>query len=127
MKVVQVGLTDPGRAVEVLALVDDLRRRALCDVVPAFPETTHALWERDLGLARSTWDGRFGEATDRWILAAVGSDFDGLLALPLRDDERSAATRLEFWAERIWGAFEATTGIRIGGTADAADEPAVAS
>jgi exodeoxyribonuclease V gamma subunit len=116
----RVQLLDPGSAPEVLALVDDLRRRALCDVVPAFPATTHGLWCKGTSGARSAWDAPFGgEGGDRWVVAAIGDDdLDTVLALPLRPGEvggsgvhgAGAGTRLGHWAERIWGAFEVTTG-----------------
>ena len=115
VKLVEVSLLDPADAGGVLALVDDLRRRALRDVVPAFPATTYQWWCKGRSAARSEWEGRYGEATDRWVATAAGSDFDDLLALPLRPDERdgSATCRLAYWAERVWGAFERTTGHAI--------------
>jgi hypothetical protein len=115
VKVVEVRLLDPGTAGAVLALVDDLRRRALADVVPAFPATTHAWWCQGPSAARTRWEERFGEATDKWMVAAVGEEYDDVVALPLRPDERDgrASDRVGYWAERIWGAFEDTTGTAL--------------
>ena len=118
VKVVRVQLTDPARAAEVLALADDLRRRALTDVVPAFPATTHARWCKGMASARAEWDNMFGDSNDRWIAAAFGTDFDELLSLPPRPGEDAGpgpgpGARLTFWAERIWGTFEDTTGVRL--------------
>ena len=116
VKVARVRLTEPDRAGDVLALADDLRRRALSDGVPAFPATTHALWCKGMSSARAEWDNPYGESSDRWISAAFGTDFDELLSLPPRPGEDAGpgpGGRLSFWAERIWGAFEDTTGVRL--------------
>ena len=117
VKVARVRLVDPDRALDVLALVDDLRRRALADVVPAFPGATHALWCGGLSDARKAWEHPFdGEGNDRWVATAVGADFEAVLALPARADEPGAAAdtgRLGWWARRIWGAFEDTTGSTV--------------
>jgi len=105
-------LRSPAAATEVLAVVADLRRRALCDTVPAFPETTRALWQGDLGAARSAWTRRMGEATDRWVSQVFGSDFDALLDLPVRSDETIAGapspSRLAYWANRLWRSMDDT-------------------
>lgn len=115
--VIRVSLTDPDLAIEVLALLDDLRRRALSDIVPAFSFTGEAMWRKGLGGARSAWADRFdGEGNDRWVNLAIGSEFDTVVDLPRRADEEGAAGpggRLQWWTERIWGAYERTTGIRL--------------
>ncbi|HEY6533535.1 MAG TPA: hypothetical protein VIY72_14600, partial [Acidimicrobiales bacterium] len=119
---IRVALTDPDQAVEVLALLDDLHRRARADVVPVFAHTGEALWTKGLGGARSAWHAMFdGEAEDRWVNLAIGTEFDTVLDLPLRPDEHGdpgPGGRLRWWTERIWGAYERTTGARLRGAAD---------
>jgi len=55
-------LRSPEAAARVLEVVVDLHRRALCDTVPAFPETTRFVWMGEPGRARGAWgDGWRGE------------------------------------------------------------------
>jgi exodeoxyribonuclease V gamma subunit len=118
----RVSLTDPSEALEVLALLDDLHRRARADVLPVFSFSGEALWRKGLGGARSAWADRFdGEANDRWVNLAIGTEFDTVLDMPLRPDEDghpAPGGRLQWWTDRIWGAYERTTGVRLRGDAD---------
>ncbi len=111
--VVRIGIASPEAAAEVLAVVVDLHRRAMCDAVPAPPTTTCALHEKGLGGARSVWERPFSDGTDRWLTTAFGRDFDDLLALPVRADERldgrPAPSRLAYWTDRVWGTYDRTT------------------
>jgi exodeoxyribonuclease V gamma subunit len=121
---IRVSLLEPDLSLEVLDLLDDLHRRARADVVPAFAHTGEALWCKGLAAARAAWTKMFdGEAEDRWVNMAVGSEFDAVLDLPLRPDEPGRpgpGGRLQWWTDRIWGAYERTTGIRLRSDAEAA-------
>jgi hypothetical protein len=128
VKVLRVRMLGPDAALEALAVLDDLRTRALADALPLVAETSHALWcngELGLNKARSAWDNHMGgDGSDRWVSMALGSDFDAVLALPLRPDEPGrpgTGARLRWWSERVWGAFEATTGIDLRGLDDSAE------
>ena len=108
-------LRSPEAANEGLDLLLDLHRRVHADAVPAFAETTRTLHTAGLDEARATWEKEFGgDRNDRWIAAVFGSDFDAVLALPLRDDESGAGwlagaeSRLHCWADRLWGTLERT-------------------
>jgi exodeoxyribonuclease V gamma subunit len=123
VEVQRVSMRGPDAALEALAFLDDLCRRALCDALPVVAATSHALWcEPDsLGAARkafrtSTGQGLMGDCTDRWVAMALGTEFDDLLELEPRDDEpvpsgAGAGARARWWAEQLWGTFEATTGL----------------
>jgi hypothetical protein len=93
-------------------------------VVPAFAHTGEALWCKGLAGARAAWTKMFdGEAVDRWVNMAIGSEFDAVLDLPLRPDEPGRpgpGGRLQWWTDRIWGAYERTTGIRLRSDAEVA-------
>ncbi len=113
LAVQSLALRDPSHAFAVLDLVRDLRRRALTDAVPFFPDTSRALHLGGESVARKKWDGMFGERHDRWTSLVFPFDFDELRALPARDDEKgpgwpNTESRLERWAERVWGAMDAT-------------------
>lgn len=111
-------LRDRAAADEVLELVLDLHERARRDVVPAFPATTYALHHAEPGRgadrAADEWR-RYatpGEGDDRWVLAALGPiEMADLLDDPARPDETwgRGSSRIERWAERIWGTVERTT------------------
>lgn len=112
----RLSLRDPGAALEVLDVVADLHQRARCQVVPAFPRTTRCLHDGDLAGARMKWSGaRYGaECTDEWVAVALGTvdlDLDVLLAEPADHTEPwgTGSSRIERWAERIWGTFDRTT------------------
>ena len=120
VKVVRVSVRDADAALEALAFLDELRSRALCDVVPLVADTSLALWcggDHWLSKAQDKWTGYFGgDGDDRWVAMALGSDFDAVLALPLRPDEPAppgVGARLRWWCERLWATFEATTGIDL--------------
>jgi exodeoxyribonuclease V gamma subunit len=113
----RISLLDPSQAVEALGVFLDLRQRALCDAVPAFAATTRFVHVGDMKNARTTWEsnpgsGHRGDRGDRWVSAIpeLDIDFDALVALPARADEMGAdgsvLTRLEFWADRLWGTVE---------------------
>jgi exodeoxyribonuclease V gamma subunit len=118
-------------AAEALACIVHLADRAGIDIVPAFPATTEALHRGDRKAAADAWgDGGMysrGERDDRWVQFVFGDiDLDDLLALPPRPDETgdewgSGGSRVERWAERVWGTF-ARTARAVGES----DEPEVA-
>jgi exodeoxyribonuclease V gamma subunit len=127
VQVVRVGVLDADAALEALAFLDDLRGRALCDVIPLVADTSLALWcggDQWLSKAHDKWTGYFGgDGDDRWVSMALGSDFDSVLALPPRPGEATSSglgSRLRWWSERLWSTFEATTGIDLRG-GDGAD------
>jgi exodeoxyribonuclease V gamma subunit len=106
-------LTSSDVAPEVLGVLVDLRRRVLCDAVPALAATTRAYHHEGVHAARRAFDDRYGEASDRWVAHLFGTDFDTLHALAPRDDERGPGwaavdSRLACWAERLWGTFDRT-------------------
>ena len=121
VRVVRVRMLDRDAALEALTFLDDLRRRALCDVIPLVAQTSLELWRNGpdvalaLSKARRPWEDTMGgDGSDRWVSMALGSDFDDLLALPLRADEvggTGAGARLRWWSERLWSTVEATTGL----------------
>jgi exodeoxyribonuclease V gamma subunit len=124
-------------AAEALACIVHLADRVGVDVVPAFPATTEALHRGDRKAANDAWgDGQHarGERDDRWVQFVFGDiDLDDLLALQPRADEvgddwGSGGSRVERWAERVWGAF-ARTVCRVDGTDEAVgvDEASEAS
>jgi len=133
----RITLVDPSRAAEALAVFHDLRQRALCDVIPAFPATSRHVYSGDMKSARGAWtpnpsSGFKGDRGDRWVsaLPELDIDFDALCALPARPDELgsdgSAVTRLDYWADRIWGTVEQFgTVIEPGGAAVGSDADAV--
>ena len=93
VKVVRVNLLDPGRAVEVLALrrrpapPGPVRRRARVS-----RDHPRALVRRDSGQGPHRLGRSFdGEATDRWVLTAVGSDFDACSPCPCGPTRRGRA------------------------------------
>ena len=109
-----LALTSADAALEVLAVLVDLHRRVLCDAVPALAATTRAYHRDGVHAARREFDGKYGDAADRWVAHLFGTDFDLLHALPPRSDERGDGwadtdSRLACWAERIWGTFDRTT------------------
>jgi hypothetical protein len=118
-------------AAEALACIVHLADCAGIDIVPAFPATTEALHRGDRKAATAAWgDGGMysrGERDDRWVQFVFGDiDLDDLLALPPRPDETgdewgSGGSRVERWAERVWGTF-ARTARAVGES----DEPEVA-
>ncbi len=125
-KVIRVRTIDTEAALSALAFLDDLRTRALCDAVPLVAETSLEVWRSGggLGRARSGWsNARGGDGTDRWVVTALGADFDEVLALEPRPDEPVApgpGGRLRWWSEQLWSTFEATTGLDLRATAEVA-------
>ena len=119
VKVLRVKVLDHDAALTALAFLDDLRRRAECDAIPLIADTSFELWtggDGGLSRARSAWSNTHtgGDGTDRWVSMALGSDFEAVLALPLRADEPARpgpGARLRWWSEQLWGTFEATTGM----------------
>jgi hypothetical protein len=122
--VLRVSLLDTDAALEALAFLDDLCRRALCDALPLVAETSYALWSQpdSLGPARKAWrtstgQGLMGDCTDRWVAMALGTELDDVLELVPRHDEPcppGVGARLRWWSARLWGTFEATTGLVLG-------------
>jgi exodeoxyribonuclease V gamma subunit len=130
----RITLLDPSRAVEALEVFHDLRQRALCDAIPAFPATTRHVYAGSLSKASEAWlpYGRGGEGRDRWTRAIPEwqVDFNALLKLGVRSnrpdsDEADSdepdsdqlrpnelgpdgqpQPRLNYWADRIWGTVE---------------------
>ena len=128
----RISLLDPSAALEALTVFHDLRRRALTDAIPAFAATTRLVFTGNLSAAAKAWSPDHGgiskgERGDRWVnfIPEFDVDFTDLAALPVRPDEhrsdeqelggpepldrRSAAstgTRLEFWADRLWGTVD---------------------
>ena len=118
VKVLRVRVLDRDAALQALSFLDDLRTRARCDAIPLMAQTSYDLWcggDDWLWKARSSWEySRGGDGSDRWAVMALGSDFDGVLAMPPRADEPAGAgpgARLRWWSEQLWGTFEATTGL----------------
>jgi exodeoxyribonuclease V gamma subunit len=115
-------LRTPDAATEVLEVVRDLRRRARCDAIPFFPNTSRVLHLEGPHRARVAWEHLFGDAGGRATALAHPIDFDVLAAEPPRDDERGSgwadgsASRLAAWAGRVWGTFERTTSLVDEGT-----------
>lgn len=114
-KVQRMALRSAEAADEALTVLLDLHTRVRCDAVPAFAETTRALHTGGPEKARERWEREVGgDRNDRWVALVFGSEFDALLALPRRDDERGAGwpadaeSRLHCWADRLWGSVERT-------------------
>jgi exodeoxyribonuclease V gamma subunit len=113
-------------AAEALACIVHLADCAGIDIVPAFPATTEALYRGDRKAANDAWgDGGLysrGERDDRWVQFVFGAiDLDDLLALAPRPDETgddwgSRGSRVERWADRVWGTFART--VRAVGESD---------
>lgn len=128
----RITLTGPEAAQEILAIILDLRRRALVDAVPAFPRVTRALLDGGRKAAAGAWmsHGGFGDRTRTWahLLPEFDVEFDELAALECRPDEigsdGSVTGRLEHWAHRIWDPLdelvliETIGGAETGGDAD---------
>ncbi len=131
VEVQRVSVLGPDQALEALAFLDQLCARALCDALPLVAATSYALWCEPDGLNAATkaWrtpmgTGLMGDCTDRWVAAALGTDFDEVLELALRDDEPCApgrGARVRWWADQLWGAFEATTGLSLRPAGDGGD------
>jgi exodeoxyribonuclease V gamma subunit len=113
----RITLLDPTQAAEVLEVFLDLRARALCDAIPAFAATTKHVYAGDMKLAHGAWTPNErskykGDRGDRWVSAVpeLNVDFDVLVELPSRPDELGAdgsfVTRLDYWADRLWGTVE---------------------
>ena len=110
----RIALRDPARAADALAVFLDLRARALCDAVPAFAATTKQVFAGKPDEASKAWlpFGSGGEGRDRWIrsIPEWQIDFATLAALESRPDELgddgTVVTRLEYWADRLWGTVE---------------------
>jgi exodeoxyribonuclease V gamma subunit len=120
-------------AAEALACIVHLADCAGIDIVPAFPATTEALHRGDRKAATAAWgDGGMysrGERDDRWVQFVFGDiDLDDLLALAPRPDETgddwgSRGSRVERWADRVWGTFARTVSAVVEpGEAEGADE-----
>ena len=98
-------------ALDALAVVVDLYRRALREPIPLFPETSRELHAG--GNARSKWVAFNGssERDDPSVVLAFGTlDYSDLVAIPARPDDPPGATptRLERFAHYLWDAFDAT-------------------
>ena len=118
---------EPGpTAEEALEVLVDLYRRSLGEPLPVFPDTSPALY-RDKG-APAKWSSAFngnvfGDRHDGATQLAFGDlDFDELLALPARADEREAfgldePSRVRLYARRIWGTFDETCSVGDGNSA----------
>jgi len=116
LAVQRLTLRSPDAARQILSLLCDLHRRAMTDAVPFFPDVTRALYLDDEAQARTDWEGRYGERNNRWTSIVLPFDFDELRALPPRADEHwpggaTSPSRLESWAQRVWGAVDDTTSI----------------
>ena len=119
--VTRIRMRSPEHAQRALGVVVDLHDRARRSVVPFYPETCHALLVDGRVAAEKAWKQpmaqgeTWGEATDRWLVFAVGDlDFDDMYDEPTPDDERGEGwganhSRVAQWAERIWGTFADTT------------------
>jgi exodeoxyribonuclease V gamma subunit len=129
----RLSLRDPSQAADVLGVFLDLRQRALCDAIPAFATTSKHVHAGDMGSARTAWSpnhasGSTGDRGDRWVSAIpeLDIDFTALAALPARADEvgpdGSFVTRLDYWADRLWGTVERFADVvEPGGGADGPD------
>jgi exodeoxyribonuclease V gamma subunit len=112
-------LRAPADAAEVLDTVVDLFDRSGADLIAFFPATSEALQRGDRSAALKAWrpdsDQARGESDDRWVQFAFGVlDLDDLLRQPPRADESGepwgeGSSRVERWAERVWGAYHRTT------------------
>ena len=104
--IVQMQLRDPQQAHSVLRLVVELHLAAHCGVVPALPDTTHALYTKGSAAAAKAWlNNGWGDGADQWVSFALGStDLDDLLDPASPRAQPAIAT----WAHRIWSAFDET-------------------
>jgi exodeoxyribonuclease V gamma subunit len=99
------------RALEVLV---DVLARAWNEPLPFHPETSDALLRKGPGAAAEVWSARYGERQDLYRRLVLGdAEFDELRGEPPRPDETGGTwpageDRLEVWAHRVWGAFDAT-------------------
>lgn len=102
-----------------LVTVVELHLIALCSPVIAPARTTEVLVTEGESAARVAWEGHEGggsaDRQNRWVRYAFGRlDFGDLLALAPTDVESgpewsTAPSRLERWAQRIWGAVAEST------------------
>lgn len=107
-------ITDHEAALQTLVVVIDLYRRSLCDAVPFFADTSHALHFQGPPKARGSWepnDNAPSDSDDTWTAGLFGPmSFESLLALEARADESGdswgTGCRAQRWASRIWGTFE---------------------
>ncbi len=98
-------------ALEVLA---DLLARARNEPLPFHPETSDALHRKGPGAAAEVWSGTYGERKDAYRRLVLGdAELDDLRGEAPRPDETGGAwpageDRLEVWAHRVWGTYDAT-------------------
>ena len=89
--VLHLRMLDHDAAIEALAFLDELRARALCDVIPLVAQTSLEVWRTGgctSSAFRSAWQNRFGgDGTDRWVAMAIGKEVDDVLDLPRREGE----------------------------------------
>jgi exodeoxyribonuclease V gamma subunit len=113
----QAGATPAARTAAAhvaLEVLTDLLARARTEPLPFHPETSEALHTTDPEAAAEVWNGTFGERKDVYRRLVLGdADFEELQGEPPRPDETGGrwpvgADRLEVWAHRVWGAFDAT-------------------
>jgi exodeoxyribonuclease V gamma subunit len=111
----RVELSDSSMAPKVLTTAVDLFERSMCDAIPFFPATSEKfvpLNDHSLKNARSAWEGDRGESTDKWVRQLFAADFASLTELPVRESEKASGwasgSRVERWAQRIWGTYSET-------------------
>ena len=110
----RITLRDPALAADALTVFLDLRARALCDAIPAFAATTKHVYAGRTDAASRAWlpFGSGGEGRERWTrsIPEWQIDFATLAKLEARPDELGAdgsfVTRLDYWADRLWGTVE---------------------
>jgi len=111
--------TDPAAALGSLSTVVELYRVALQSPVVAPAATTMGFATGGLKAAREAWDGysaHSGDRNNRWVRYAYGRlDFGDLMEIAPTHFETgpnwiAADSRIECWAERIWGSVAESLG-----------------
>ena len=100
------------RALDALAVVVDLHRRARREPLPLFPRLSLAL-HRDRGVTGAWTSGPYsaGDDADPYVRLAFGrADLAEITALPPGDDDPPgpARDRARRWASHLWGAVDAS-------------------
>lgn len=127
LRIETLRLVDTDGAAADLELLLDVHHRASRQLIPAFARTTEAVFDKGLWNGAGQWKkyNGFGEGDDEWIRFALGdADYAEIAEWEPRPDETgpswgNSPSRLERWAQHLWGTF--TESVEIIDDADAGD------